>query len=122
MRRSRRASSPLLNRLVMTAKKPETEIAIPACPSVIESSSAIGVSRLTGMNSEATSTNVIRVMQTTVPQGLAASAIRISAVVSMYFLPEVATGAHRRADPAAGAFGLIDGSCADHIDLSHSRD
>ena len=78
MRRSSRASSPLLNRLVTTAKKPETAIAIPACPSVIARSSAMGVSRLTGMNSEATSVKVINDMQITAPQGLRVSAVRLS--------------------------------------------
>jgi len=42
-----------MNRLVTTAKMPETEIAWPARPSVMPRPSAIGVSRLTGMNSEA---------------------------------------------------------------------
>src|SRR4051812_26323484 len=45
-----------MNRLVSTAKTPETEMACPACPSVMWRSEAIGVRRLTGMNSEATST------------------------------------------------------------------
>ena len=39
---------------------------------------AIGVSRLTGMNSEATSVKVISDMQITAPQGLRISAIRLS--------------------------------------------
>ena len=42
-----------MNRLVSTAKMPETAIACPACPSVSCRSEAIGVSRLTGMNSDA---------------------------------------------------------------------
>ncbi|BAN56617.1 hypothetical protein PP4_47640 [Pseudomonas putida NBRC 14164] len=42
------------NKLVMTARKPEMEIAWPACPSVNDKSDAIGVSRLTGKNSDAT--------------------------------------------------------------------
>ena len=45
-----------MNRLVTTAKIPEIEIACPARPSVMPRSPAIGVNRLTGMNSEAMST------------------------------------------------------------------
>ncbi|MNC78613.1 hypothetical protein D3C75_1308680 [compost metagenome] len=41
-------------RLVMTAKKPEMDMACPAWPSVSDKSDAIGVSKLTGRNSEAT--------------------------------------------------------------------
>ncbi|MNH38409.1 hypothetical protein D3C79_994340 [compost metagenome] len=41
-------------RLVTTAKKPEMEMACPAWPSVSDKSDAIGVSKLTGRNSEAT--------------------------------------------------------------------
>jgi hypothetical protein len=42
-----------MNKLVATAKRPEIEIAWPAIPSVALKSCAIGVNRLTGMNSEA---------------------------------------------------------------------
>ena len=38
----------------------------------------MGVSRLTGMNSEATSVKVINDMQITAPQGLRVSAVRLS--------------------------------------------
>jgi hypothetical protein len=41
-----------MNRLVTTANKPNTEIAWPAMPSLACKSAAMGVSRLTGMNSE----------------------------------------------------------------------
>ena len=44
-----------MNKLVTTAKRPEIEIAWPAIPSVARRSAAIGVSRLTGMNSDAIS-------------------------------------------------------------------
>jgi hypothetical protein len=43
-----------MKRLVTTAKRPEMEIACPACPSVSARSVAIGVSKLTGRNSEVT--------------------------------------------------------------------
>ena len=42
-----------IDRLVSTAKAPEIAMPCPAIPSVTWSSAAIGVSRLTGMNSEA---------------------------------------------------------------------
>ncbi|MNH16280.1 hypothetical protein D3C79_759130 [compost metagenome] len=42
------------NRLVITAKKPEIEMACPAWPSVSDKSDAMGVSKLTGKNSDAT--------------------------------------------------------------------
>ncbi len=54
-----------MNRLVMTAKMPETEIACPVLPSETPRSAAIGVSRLTGMNSEAINTKAQSVMQST---------------------------------------------------------
>lgn len=44
-----------MNRLVITAKAPEIVIPCPVMPSVTCRSAAIGVSRLTGMNSDATS-------------------------------------------------------------------
>ncbi|MNY31237.1 hypothetical protein D3C86_1653930 [compost metagenome] len=44
-----------MNRLVITANRPEIEMACPAMPSVALRSAAIGVNRLTGMNSEAIS-------------------------------------------------------------------
>ncbi|GLO12058.1 hypothetical protein PPUJ20028_06390 [Pseudomonas putida] len=57
-RRTGLRSSPCVNldrsKLVTTAKKPEIEMACPAWPSVSERFVAIGVSKLTGKNSEAT--------------------------------------------------------------------
>jgi hypothetical protein len=44
-----------IRRLVATAKMPDTAIACPTCPSVMARSVAIGVSKLTGMNSDAIS-------------------------------------------------------------------
>ncbi|MDT4857707.1 hypothetical protein FQZ97_921410 [compost metagenome] len=44
-----------VDRLVSTANAPEIAIPCPAIPSVTSRSAAIGVSRLTGMNSEAIS-------------------------------------------------------------------
>lgn len=55
------------NKLVMTAKTPETEIAWPALPSVMPRSLAIGVSRLTGMNSEAIRTATHSAIEHTAP-------------------------------------------------------
>src|SRR5436190_13442566 len=55
-------------RLVSTAKTPETAMAWPACPSVTCRSAAIGVSRLTGMNSEAISVATQRERANTAPQ------------------------------------------------------
>ena len=54
-RRSKRPAIVAMNTLVITAKRPEIEMAWPAMPSVACRSAAIGVSRLTGMNSEAMS-------------------------------------------------------------------
>jgi hypothetical protein len=56
VRRSTRAVMPATTRLVSTAKTPDIEMACPARPSVIPRSDAMGVSRLTGMNSDAMST------------------------------------------------------------------
>ena len=57
-----------MKRLVTTAKSPEIEIACPACPSVMPRSPAIGVRRLTGMNSEAMRTATQSAMDDTAPQ------------------------------------------------------
>lgn len=54
-RRSKRPATLAISRLVATAKKPETEMACPAIPWLAPRSAAIGVSRLTGMNSDAIS-------------------------------------------------------------------
>ena len=56
-----------VSKLATTAKRPETEIAWPACPSVSPRSCAIGVNRLTGMNSEAIRTTTQSVMVQTAP-------------------------------------------------------
>ena len=55
MRRSIRAAMLGTHKLMSTAKRPEIEIACPAMPSVACKSRAMGVSKLTGMNSEAMS-------------------------------------------------------------------
>jgi hypothetical protein len=54
-------------RLVRTAKIPETAIAWPRRPSLIRRSAAMGVSRLTGMNSDAISVATHRVSANTAP-------------------------------------------------------
>jgi hypothetical protein len=54
-------------RLVRTAKIPETAMACPARPSLIRRSAAMGVSRLTGMNSDAISVATHRVSANTAP-------------------------------------------------------
>ena len=55
-------------RLVRTASAPEIAIPWPASPSVTPKSLARGVSRLTGINSEAIRTNTQRVMAKMPPQ------------------------------------------------------
>ena len=60
-----------MKRLVSTAKRPEIEIACPACPSVMPRSPAIGVRRLTGMNSEAIRTATQSAIEATAPQACA---------------------------------------------------
>lgn len=54
-RRLKRDDSGAISRLATTANRPEIEIAWPAMPALACRSAAIGVSRLTGMNSEAIS-------------------------------------------------------------------
>ncbi len=54
-RRLKRDESGAISRLATTANRPEIEIAWPAMPALACRSEAIGVSRLTGMNSEAIS-------------------------------------------------------------------
>ena len=70
--RSTRAATEAIRRLVNSANSPETEMPWPACPSVICKSAAIGVSRLTGMNSDATSTKAASDMANTAPHDCSA--------------------------------------------------
>jgi hypothetical protein len=81
MRTTRRSSLPttfVMSRLVITAKRPEMEIAWPACPSVRPRSCAIGLKRLTGMNSEAMRTMTQSVMAKTAPQAGRAAPLLVS--------------------------------------------
>jgi hypothetical protein len=73
-RRSSRGVAGAMNRLVSTANRPETAIACPAWPSVRCRSVAMGVSRLTGMNSDATRVAAHRDMANTAPQPRVADA------------------------------------------------
>ncbi|MNG11999.1 hypothetical protein D3C84_955770 [compost metagenome] len=65
--RSTRAATEAMPRLVSSANSPETAMPWPAWPSLMCRSAAIGVSRLTGMNSEATSANAASDMASTAP-------------------------------------------------------
>ncbi|MNW68380.1 hypothetical protein D3C74_471330 [compost metagenome] len=67
-RRSWWAQTRVTSRLAMTAKRPEMEMARPARPSLAPRSRAIGVSRLTGINSAAISRATQRDMAPTAPQ------------------------------------------------------
>ena len=55
-------------KLLITAKIPEMAIACPTCPSRIFKSKAIGVSKLTGINSEAIKTAQHKDITQTAPQ------------------------------------------------------
>src|SRR4051812_18310437 len=72
-RLSKRAANVAMNRLVATAKRPETEIACPAMPTVAPRSWAIGVRRLTGMNSAAMRRATHIAIDPTAPQVLAST-------------------------------------------------
>src|SRR6187399_3270815 len=65
--RSSRPESDEMNKLVTSANAPDIEIACPAVPSLIRRSLASGVSRLTGMNSDATRANAPSATATTAP-------------------------------------------------------
>ena len=56
-----------MKRLVSTAKRPDTVTAWPARPSLTWRSDAMGVRRLTGMNSEAISVETHKVSANTAP-------------------------------------------------------
>jgi hypothetical protein len=110
-----------MNRLVTTANRPETEIDWPACPSVRCNPEAIGVSRLTGMNSDAISVETHRVSAKTAPQPpvRAAAASPAGAVVVVIALPSHVSEAGGRsgagdADHRVG--GLLDGGVGDVLD------
>jgi hypothetical protein len=74
------------SRLAATANRPLIEIACPVWPSVARSPSAIGVSRLTGMNSEAISIAAQSAIERAAPQAAAglASASSIMAMAAMF--------------------------------------
>jgi hypothetical protein len=77
-----------MNRLVTSANAPDTEIAWPAWPSLMCRSAATGVSRLTGMNSEATSANAPSAIAKTAPHAaglLSTSACSAVMRISMCF-------------------------------------
>lgn len=67
-RRSKRPAAVVMHRLEPTANRPEMEMACPAVPCVAPRSAAMGVSRLTGMNSEAMSSATHIVMAPTALQ------------------------------------------------------
>src|ERR1017187_3448792 len=67
-RRLKRPASVAMNKLVATAKRPEIEIAWPAIPSVARRSWAMGVNKLTGINSEAISSDTQSAMEPTALQ------------------------------------------------------
>lgn len=66
--RSRCPANEAMHKLVSKANAPETAMAWPAWPSLTRSSVAIGVSRLTGMNSEATKAKAASAIASTAPQ------------------------------------------------------
>ncbi|MNO96090.1 hypothetical protein D3C76_877520 [compost metagenome] len=61
-------ASQVIDRLVSTAKAPEIAMPCPAAPSLTCRSTANGVSRLTGMNSEAIRAKTQSVIANTPPQ------------------------------------------------------
>ncbi|MNH33145.1 hypothetical protein D3C79_936370 [compost metagenome] len=71
--RSTFAATGAMNSAVIRANSPDTDMPIPAWPSVRRKSVATGVSRLTGMNSDATRANAAKDMAITAPQALGLS-------------------------------------------------
>ena len=86
-------------RLVSTANRPDTAIAWPACPSVVCRPEAIGVSRLTGMNSDAISvpTHSVRAKTAfhagTREEGMSACVATCTLIMASY--PLRTSGPHR---------------------------
>src|SRR4051812_23053019 len=62
-----------MKRLVATANSPDTEMACPSMPTVAPRSRAIGVRRLTGMNSAAMSRETHIAIEATAPQVFASA-------------------------------------------------
>ncbi|MCY1304729.1 hypothetical protein D9M68_684350 [compost metagenome] len=79
--RFRLPASEEMNRLVRTAKAPEMAMPWPARPSVTLRSSAMGVSRLTGRNSDATSAKAHIEMARTPLQELDCSGISLAVLI-----------------------------------------
>jgi hypothetical protein len=72
-----------MKRLVTTAKRPDTEIACPAIPSLAPRSAAMGVRRLTGMNSDAIS---IATQSAIEPTALHAFDLKTGGFVAIVFM------------------------------------
>src|SRR5882757_11301694 len=98
--RSRRPATDAMQRLVRTANAPDTEIACPACPSLIRRSDAIGVSKLTGMNSDAISANAPSDNAKTAPHAAGRSSVWRSSVETcasiLLYLDATRAARHRR--------------------------
>ncbi|CAI8697815.1 hypothetical protein EMIT0111MI5_70219 [Burkholderia sp. IT-111MI5] len=105
--RSRLPASDAINRLVASANAPDTEIAWPARPSLICRSLAIGVSRLTGMNSDATSTNAPSAIARTAPHAAGRTVASSRSEVEAACIVDIGSGRvesrRKRASVAAGA-------------------
>lgn len=85
---SSRSASDEEKKLVTRTNSPEMEIACPACPSLMRRSAAIGLSRLTGRNSAATSAKAASDIARTAPyaaRGSAGGAGKIASVITSAF-------------------------------------
>lgn len=97
-----RPATPAMDKLVTRANSPDTEIAWPAIPSVAPSSAAMGVSRLTGMNSAAISIATQSDIDPTALQICGLHAVSCGVAVVMCLVRSRGWGG-LRAQPIAGA-------------------
>jgi hypothetical protein len=118
-RRSRRPAMVAMNKLVATAKRPETEIAWPAIPSVAWRSVAIGVSRLTGMNSEAISIATHKAIE---PTALHACRLGMaSPIVIVVMIPFVTSLQFCRRTASCSTYRDLATNCFPGHQCCHSR-
>src|SRR5436189_241790 len=100
-----------MKRLVATANSPETEIACPAMPAVAPRSRAIGVRRLTGMNSAAMSNATHIAMEPTAPQVLASTEEAFRSPGRSEVSGQAVAGGESIASVCIGCPGEFEGQC-----------
>jgi hypothetical protein len=103
-----------MDRLASSANRPEMAMACPAWPSLMRRSAAIGVSRLTGMNSEAIRAKAPSAMAMTAPQaaGRSGAAARFNGISGVMLEWEVMRKHRLRAERCGTAAKTVEDQAA----------